>query len=65
MFLEPEIYRRILVYDNTGLDILHFIIQDAMGLDNYNLHHFIKDKVIFSDPDCDDFDIGGIEEDCQ
>ena len=48
---DPKIYRRILVDENTYLNILHEIIQDAMGWENYHLHQFVKDKIIYGEPD--------------
>lgn len=53
LYSEPEIYRKILVYEDTPLDALHEIIQDAMGWENYHMHHFIKDKVFYGESDSD------------
>ena len=50
---DPKIYRRVLLYENTPLDMLHSIIQDAMGWENYHLHHFVKNRMIYGEPDPD------------
>ena len=56
---KPPIWRRIQVADCT-LDILHEIIQIAMGWEDYHLHLFDWDGEQFSHPDAelegDDFD---------
>ena len=48
---DPEIFRRVLIYDDTPLDALHDIIQCAMGWENDHLHHFIKNKVFYAQAD--------------
>ena len=51
---DPEIFRRVLVYDDTPLDVMHDVIQCAMGWEDCHLHQFIKDKVFYvTDPEPD------------
>jgi hypothetical protein len=49
---KPPIWRRILVADCT-LDVLHEIIQTAMGWEDYHLHQFQWGKDRFSPPNAD------------
>jgi Plasmid pRiA4b ORF-3-like protein len=37
-YIEPEIWRRVLVESDTSLEVLHLIVQEAMGWDNYHMH---------------------------
>lgn len=37
---KPQIWRRLLVDSETPLDVLHYILQDAMGWTNSHLHLF-------------------------
>jgi hypothetical protein len=48
---EPEIFRRVLVAGDTTLDLLHLIIQTAMGWTNSHLHEFFIKGVSYADPD--------------
>src|SRR5436190_2318881 len=54
---KPPIWRRLLVADCT-LDVLHQLIQIAMGWTNYHMHEFEVGEDRFCDPrfelDCDD-----------
>jgi len=51
---DPEIFRRVLVYEDTKLNDLHKIIQAVMGWYNYHLHQFIKNKERYvTDPSYD------------
>ncbi|MCI0492370.1 MAG: plasmid pRiA4b ORF-3 family protein [Planctomycetes bacterium] len=49
---KPAIWRRVLVADCT-LDVLHQIIQTAMGWTDSHLHMFDYNGVQFSDPRCE------------
>lgn len=40
-YIQPEIYRRIVVPANISLDRLHDVFQIAMGWKNYHLHLFL------------------------
>lgn len=53
--IKPEIWRRVIVDSNIKLPDLHKIIQTVMGWTNSHLHHFIKDKTIYSEPDDESF----------
>lgn len=48
--IEPPVWRRIEVADNTTLAELNLIIQLAMGWTNSHLHQFIIDERFYSDP---------------
>lgn len=48
---EPEIFRRVLVAGDTRLDLLHRIIQSAMGWTDSHLHEFRIKGVSYADPD--------------
>jgi len=47
---KPPIWRRVQVADCT-LDVLHEIIQIAMGWENYHMHQFDWDGLCFSHPE--------------
>lgn len=47
-FIEPEIWRRVVVPDNFTLGDLHHIIQIAMGWQNCHLHRFEIDGVNYT-----------------
>ncbi len=49
--LEPAINRVLLVRNGVHLDLLHAILQVAMGWTNSHLHQFIVGETIFSDPE--------------
>ena len=40
----PEIWRRVVVPSGTTLEILHYIIQEAMGWEACHLYQFIAGK---------------------
>jgi len=46
----PPVWRRLLVRGDTTLDLLHEIIQAAMGWYNSHLHTFTVDRVEYSMP---------------
>jgi len=50
---KPAIWRRVLVPATIALDILHDVIQCAMGWEDGHLHQFIKDRQFYSPPDPD------------
>ena len=47
---KPVIYRKLLVRSEIGLDLLHAILQIAMGWTNSHLHKFAVGNVEYSDP---------------
>jgi len=47
---DPVIYRVLLVRGTIGLDLLHAILQVAIGWTNSHLHQFIVGQTRFSDP---------------
>lgn len=47
----PQIWRRVLVSEQTTLHQLHWIIQGAMGWTNSHLHQFIVDEEYYSQPE--------------
>lgn len=52
--IDPPIWRRIQVWDDTTLDGLHRTLQTVMGWENCHLHEFLIDRRIYSVPDPDD-----------
>jgi Plasmid pRiA4b ORF-3-like protein len=50
---KPPIWRRVQVQSNITLDVLHDIIQTAMGWTNSHLHHFYVHGRFYSNPDFD------------
>ena len=50
----PPIWRRILVYGDVKLYKLHKILQAVMGWENYHLHLFNVDDVIYAYPSPED-----------
>lgn len=53
--IKPLIWRSIIVDSAIKLPELHKVIQTVMGWTNSHLHHFIKDKVFYSEPDGESF----------
>ncbi len=49
--LQPLVWRQLLVADTTSLNMLHAIIQDAMGWQSYHLYRFQVGKKVFEAPD--------------
>jgi hypothetical protein len=47
---EPAVWRRLQVRGDMPLDLLHAVLQVAMGWTNSHLHHFIAGRERFSDP---------------
>jgi len=61
--IHPPIGRRILVPGNTTLLKLHDIIQIVMGWEDYHLHMFTIEGVIYGDPEDDEYgDLGTLDE---
>jgi hypothetical protein len=58
----PAIWRRILVLENTPLDLLHLIIQRTMGWSNVHLHDFVIGKEFYGDPAVDN--VLGFKNEC-
>ncbi|MGB9005098.1 MAG: plasmid pRiA4b ORF-3 family protein [Candidatus Aminicenantales bacterium] len=54
-YINPPIWRRLLVRSDANLAMLHSIIQVCMGWTNSHLHQFTIGKRVYSDPD---FEIG-------
>jgi Plasmid pRiA4b ORF-3-like protein len=48
---KPPIWRRVQVQSNITLDVLHYIIQIAMGWTDSHLHHFRVGGRYYSHPD--------------
>lgn len=46
--IEPEIWRRFLVYDNISFEELHEVIQMVMGWENYHMYEFMIDDEVIS-----------------
>ncbi|MGI8793382.1 MAG: plasmid pRiA4b ORF-3 family protein, partial [Acidimicrobiales bacterium] len=52
--VEPPIWRRVVVEEDTKLPKLSKILEAAMGWEGYHLHDFqVGDGVIFAGPDLD------------
>lgn len=59
----PPVWRRILVPANTNLLKLHDILQIVMGWEDYHLHMFKIEGLIYGDPEDDEFgDLGTLDE---
>jgi hypothetical protein len=58
---EPPVWRQVVVPGSTTLDQLHEIFQTAMGWQNYHLHLFEIDGVVYGDDEEMDFDLVGDE----
>jgi hypothetical protein len=50
-YINPPIWRRVLVPANVTLDVLHLVIQAAMGWENYHLHQFMVGEIIVGNID--------------
>lgn len=50
-YINPPIWRRLLVRSDANLGMLHSIIQIAMGWTNSHLHQFTIKNQVYSDPD--------------
>ena len=53
---KPAIWRRILVRGGTDLELLHIILQEAMGWEDCHLYCFEADKVHYDPPELDNGD---------
>ena len=59
----PPVWRRILVPANTNLLKLHDILQIVMGWEDYHLHMFKIEGLIYGDPEDDEFgELGTLDE---
>jgi len=59
----PPVWRRILVSGNTTLLKLHDILQIVMGWEDYHLHMFNFEGLIYGDPADDEYgDLGTVDE---
>jgi hypothetical protein len=47
--VEPKIERTVLVSSESSLYLLHHIIQEAMGWNNYHIYHFTVEKLTIGD----------------
>ena len=58
-YSQPPIWRRIQVLSDTSLEVLHLILQVAMGWSNSHLHQFEVGDLIYGppDPNFPDFDV--------
>lgn len=52
--IDPPIWRRIHVWEDTTLGQLHHILQIVMGWEDYHLHEFKIGRRLYSIPDPDD-----------
>ena len=52
--IQPPIWRRIQVWEDTTLAQLHTILQIVMGWEDYHLHEFVIGRRLYSVPDPDD-----------
>jgi hypothetical protein len=52
--VDPPIWRRIQVWEDTSLDQLHRILQIVMGWEDCHLHEFRIGRRLYSIPDADD-----------
>jgi hypothetical protein len=52
--IQPPIWRRIQVWEDTTLAQLHTILQIVMGWEDYHLHEFAIGRRLYSVPDPDD-----------
>jgi hypothetical protein len=50
-YIEPPIWRRIVVSDQVTLFGLHRMLQVVMGWENYHLHQFIVGNTHYGEPD--------------
>jgi hypothetical protein len=50
-YIEPPIWRRIVVQGQVTLFGLHRMLQVVMGWENYHLHQFIVGKTYYGEPD--------------
>jgi hypothetical protein len=52
--IQPPIWRRVQVWEDTTLAQLHTVLQIAMGWEDYHLHEFEIGRRLYSVPDPDD-----------
>jgi len=52
--IDPPIWRRIQVWEDTTLDQLHHILQIVIGWEDSHLHEFMIGRRLYSMPDADD-----------
>jgi hypothetical protein len=52
--IDPPIWRRIQVWEDTTLDQLHHVLQIVMGWEDCHLHQFMIGRRLYSIPDADD-----------
>lgn len=53
--INPPIWRRIQVTDDTTLSKLHYILQIVMGWTDSHLHQFVVGQIYYGIPDPDDY----------
>jgi hypothetical protein len=54
--IQPPIWRRIQVWDDTTLAQLHRILHISVGWENYHLHEFHVGRRVYGEPDPDGLD---------
>jgi len=54
----PPVSRRVKVKSDIPLDVLHEVIQCAMGWEHYHLHQFIVGKTFYGESNSDEDDYG-------
>lgn len=52
--IQPPIWRRIQVWEDTTWAQLHTILQIVMGWEDYHFHEFVIGRRLYSVPDPDD-----------
>jgi Plasmid pRiA4b ORF-3-like protein len=52
--IEPAIWRRIHVWEDTKLPQLHRILQALFNWENYHLHEFVVGRRVYTEPDPED-----------
>ena len=52
--IQPPVWRRIQVWEDSTLAQLHTILQIVMGWEDYHLHQFVIGRRLYSVPDPDD-----------
>ena len=52
--IQPPVWRRLAVWEDTTLAQLHRVLQIVVGWEDYHLHRFVIGRRIYSVPDEDD-----------
>ena len=57
-WIEPAVWRRLLVRADTTLDRLHHVIQFVMPWEDDHMHQFVAGKTFYGQPDSDSAEMG-------